>query len=79
MKTNKTEVIEAGTKLSSRATPAQQENHTKVLTWIEQLPEDKIPDYSHHAAGAEAGALLSYKLLIRSWYDETNVPPSTNN
>jgi hypothetical protein len=79
MKTNKTEVLEAGNKLSSRATPAQQENHKKVLAWIEALPEDKIPDYSHHAEGREAGALLAYKLLIKTWYDATNVPKATKN
>ena len=67
--TTKDAVLAAGRELASRATPAQQANHEKVLAWIESLPSDSIPDYSHHEGGRLAGALLSYKLLIRAWYD----------
>jgi hypothetical protein len=69
MKTTKAEVIEAGKAMSSRATPAQQENHAKVIAWVESITEDTVPDYSHHTEGREAGALLSYKMLIRLWMD----------
>ena len=67
MKTMKAEVIKAGYDISSRCTPPQQENHRKVLTWVESLNESEIPDYSQHREGREAGALLSYKCLIPVW------------
>lgn len=73
MTKTKAEIIKAGTEMCNRSTPVQQENHKKVLAWIETLSEYKIPDYSHHAEGREAGAVLGYKLLIREWVAATNV------
>lgn len=65
--TTKNEVLEAGKAMAARSTPAQQQNHNKVLAWIETLPASEIPDYAHHSEGAAAGATLSYKMLIRAW------------
>jgi hypothetical protein len=72
-KTTKGEVIEAGKELASQSTVPQQENHARVLAWIDSLNEGEIPDYSHHKEGRAAGALLSYKMLIRAWYHSVHL------
>jgi hypothetical protein len=79
MKTTKEEVVNAGKEMSARSTPAQQANHVKVISWIESLPESRVLDYSHHKDGRTAGAVLAYKLMVKEWYDATNVNPVSKN
>lgn len=59
MTPTKAQIIEAGTEMMNRSTPAQQSNHVKVLAWIGTLDESTIP--------STTDASTTYKCLIREW------------
>ena len=54
----KSETIEAGIDMMSRATPAQRENHQKVIDWLSTLKN--VPSTTN--------AVTTYKECCREWH-----------